>query len=234
MPEYDFHQLSPDDLEVLTRDLLQAHWGVHIESFKSGRDGGIDLRHAVGPSKTIIQVKHYLRTGLKGLMRDLELEAVKVRNLAPSRYILVTSVPLSPTNKDAIAGIIGKEYLKPRDILGAEDLNNLIGRHSDVEGRHYKLWLASRGVLDRVIHNAALTRSEFKARQVYEQARRYVASDVYPKALQMLADQRVVIIAGPPGVGKTTLADLLLYAHLEQGYQAVLIQRDVEEGEKLF
>lgn len=234
MPEYDFHQLSPYDLEVLTRDLLQAHWGVDIESFKSGRDGGIDLRYAVGPSKTIIQVKHYLRTGLRGLMRDLEIEAVKVRRLALSRYVLVTSVPLSPTNKDKIARVIGTEYLKPLDIVGAEDLNNLIGQHSDVEGRHYKLWLASRGVLDRVIHNAALTRSEFKARQVYEQARRYVASDAYPRALKMLADQRVVIIAGPPGVGKTTLADLLLYAHLEQGYQAVLIQRDVEEGERLF
>ncbi len=234
MPEYDFHQLSPYDLEVLTRDLLQAHWGVDIESFKAGRDGGIDLRYAVGPSKTIIQVKHYLRTGLIGLMRDLKMEAVKVRRLAPSRYVLVTSVPLSPANKDAIAGVIGTEYLKPRDIVGAEDLNNLIGQHSDVEGRHYKLWLASRGVLDRVIHNAALTRSEFKARQVYDQARRYVSSFAYSKALQMLADQRVVIIAGPPGVGKTTLADLLLYAHLEQAYQAVLIQRDVEEGEKLF
>lgn len=234
MPEYDFHQLSPHDLEVLTRDLFQAHWGTDVESFKAGRDGGIDLRYAVGPSKTIIQVKHYLRTGLRGLMRDLELEAVKVRRLAPSRYVLVTSVPLSPANKDEIAGVIGTDYLKPWDIVGAEDLNNLIGQHSDVEGRHYKLWLASRGVLDRVIHNAALTRSEFKARQVYEQARRYVASDAYLKALQMLADQRVVIIAGPPGVGKTTLADLLLYAHLEQGYQAVLIQRDVEEGEKLF
>ena len=234
MPEYDFHQLSPHDLEVLTRDLLQAHWGVDIESFKSGRDGGIDLRYAVGPSKTIIQVKHYLRTGLTGLMRNLELEAVKVRRLTPSRYVLVTTVPLSPANKDAIAGVIGTEYLEPQDIVGAEDLNNLIGQHSDVEGRHFKLWLASRGVLDRVIHNAALTRSEFKARQVYGQARRYVASDAYPKALQMLADQRVVIIAGPPSVGKTTLSDLLLYAHLEQGYQAVLIQRDVEEGEKLF
>jgi len=234
MPEYDFHQLSPHDLELLTRDLLQAHWGVDIESFKAGRDGGIDLRYAVGPSKIIIQVKHYLRTGLTGLMRDLELEAVKVRRLAPSRYVLVTSVPLSPANKDAIAEVIGTEYLKPRDIVGAEDLNNLINRHSDVEGRHYKLWLASRGVLDRVIHNAALTRSEFKARHVYEQARRYVASDAYSKALQMLVDQRVVIIAGPPGVGKTTLADLLLYTHLEQGYQAVLIQRDVKEGENIF
>lgn len=234
MPEYDFHQLSPHDLEVLTRDLLQAHWGVDIESFKAGRDGGIDLRCAAGPLKTVIQVKHYLRTGFAGLMRNLALEAVKVRRLAPSRYVLVTSVPLSPTNKDAIIRVIGTEYLKPQDVVGAEDLNNLIGQHSDVEGRHYKLWLASRGVFDRVIHNAALTRSEFKARQVYEQARRYVASDAYPKALQMLADQRVAIIAGPPGVGKTTLADLLLYSHLEQGHQAVLIQRDVEEGEKLF
>src|SRR5262249_51734767 len=39
---------------------------------------------------------------------------------------------------------------------------------------------------------------------------------------------------GPPGVGKTTLANLLLYEHLEKGYQAVLIQRDIEEGAKLF
>lgn len=234
MPEYDFHQLSPHDLEVLTRDLLQVRWGVDIESFKTGRDGGVDLRYAMGPTKTIVQVKHYLRTGLAGLLRDLEKEAVKVRRLAPSRYVLVTSVPLSALNKDAIVRVIGAEFLQPHDVVGPDDLNNLIAQHPEVEGRHYKLWLASRGVLDRVIHNAELTRSEFKARQVYEQARRYVASDVYPKALKMLADERVVIIAGPPGVGKTTLADLLLYAHLEQGYQAVLIQRDVEEGEKLF
>ncbi|MFG1235645.1 restriction endonuclease [Xanthobacter autotrophicus DSM 597] len=234
MPEYDFHQLSSHDLEVLSRDLLQAQWGVPLESFKSGKDGGIDLRFASGPANTIVQVKHYLRTGLAGLLRDLRTEAAKVRRLAPRRYVLITSVPLSPLNKDTIVQIIGPDLLQSADILGPDDLNNLLGQHRDIEGRHYKLWLASRGVLDRVINNAAITRSEFKARQVYEAAKRYVVSGAYPQALKMLSDERVVIIAGAPGVGKTTLADLILYTHLESGYQSVLIQRDVEEGEKLF
>jgi hypothetical protein len=234
MPEYDFYQLSPYDLEVLARDLLQAHWGVTLESFKTGRDGGIDLRYAAGPHKTIIQVKHYLRTGLKGLLRDLKAEAVKVRRLLPCRYVLVTSVPLSPPDKDAMVTIVGADALTPTDVLGAEDLNNLLGQHPIIEGRHFKLWLISRTVLDRVVHNAAVTRSEFKAKQVYEQAKRFVTSDAYPSALKMLDEERVAIISGPPGVGKTTLADLLLYTHLEKGYQAVLIQRDITEGEELF
>jgi hypothetical protein len=254
MPEYDFHQLSPYDLEILARDLLQAHWGVRLESFKTGRDGGIDLRYASGrdgrrvlrfdeevdlryihgPDDIIVQVKHYLRTGLNGLLRALKAEAVKVRRLQPRRYVLVTSVSLSAANKDEIVSAIGAGVLNPTDVFGAEDLNNLLGHHPAVEGRHFKLWLASRAILDRVIHNAAITRSEFKAKQVYEQAKRFVPSEAYPTALKMLEEERVAIIAGPPGVGKTTLADLLLYAHLEKGYQAVLIQRDVREGEQLF
>jgi hypothetical protein len=234
MPDYDFHQLSPYDLEVLARDLLQAHWSVTLESFKTGRDGGIDLRYATTEDKIIVQVKHFARTGIAGLLRELKEEATKVKGLQPSRYVLMTSVPLSPANKNAIVGIIGANVLAPNDVMGREDLNNLLGQHEEIEGKHYKLWLASRAVLDRVLNNAAVTRSEFKARKVYEDARRYVQSNAYPQALKMLNEQRVVIIAGPPGVGKSTLANLLLYEHLERGYQAVLIQRDVEEGQSLF
>ncbi|MGY3404038.1 RecA/RadA recombinase [Bradyrhizobium sp. GM5.1] len=234
MADYDFHQLSPDDLEILARDLLQAHWGVTIESFKTGKDGGIDLRYAVGTGKIIVQVKHFVRTGLAGLMRELSKEAAKVRRLKPTRYVLVTSVPLSAVNKDAIVALIGADLLTPSDVIGQEGLNNLLGQHPEIEGKHYKLWLASRAVLDRVLHNAAVTRSEFKARQVHDKARRYVQSGAYPQAQKMINEQRVVVVAGPPGVGKTTLANLLLYEHLARGFQAVVIQRDIEEGLSLF
>ncbi len=167
-------------------------------------------------------------------MREVAREAEKVRRLQPTRYVLVTSVPLSAANKDAIVAAIGTDVLRPDDVIGREDLNNLVGQHPAIEGSHYKLWLASRAVLDRVLHNAAVTRSEFKVRQVHNEACRYVQSAAYPQSLKMLNKHRVVIIAGPPGVGKSTLANLLLYEHLERGYQAVLIQRDIDEGLALF
>jgi hypothetical protein len=50
MSNYDFRQLSPHDFEQLARDLLQARDGIVLEGFKSGRDLGIDFRHAGTPA----------------------------------------------------------------------------------------------------------------------------------------------------------------------------------------
>lgn len=227
---YDFRQLSPHDMELLVRDLLQAEWGVKLESFKTGKDGGIDLRYARARANVVVQCKHYVESGVHALRRAMTKEAAKVRRLAPKRYLLVTSVPLSPSNKDEIVQIIGASVLSASDVLGTEDLNNLLGEHPEVETRHFKLWLASRAVLDRVIHNASVTQSELKVQQVYRDARRYVQSDAYPKAMDMLDEFGVVIVSGPPGVGKTTLANLLLYEHVDREYQAIVLEGDVKEG----
>jgi Restriction endonuclease len=160
MSNYDFRQLSPHDFEQLARDLLQARDGIVLESFKNGRDLGIDFRHASSKGNIIVQCKHYVGTGLPGLIRDLRNEAVKIEKIKLTRYILVTSVGLTPLNKIEIQSLFGS-VLVTADILGPDDINNLLGLHPEVERRHYKLWLASRVVLDRVIHNASITQSEF-------------------------------------------------------------------------
>ncbi len=234
MADYDFHQLSPHDFEQMARDILQAEWGFNLESFKTGKDGGIDFRYTTADSSIVVQCKHYVRTGLAGLLRDLGKEAAKVRNLKPQRYVLVTSVPLSPANKNAIIDIIGADVLTTSDVWGQDDLNNQLVLYPAVEASHYKLWLASRAVLDRVLNNASITQSEFKVQKVYREIPRYVQSNAFPRALEILNRDKIVIIAGSPGVGKTTLANLLLYEHLEKGYRAIIIQRDILEGQTLF
>ena len=120
------------------------------------------------------------------------------------------------------------------DVFGQDDLNNLLGLYPEIEQKHPKLWLTSRAVFDQVLHNAEITRSEFAVRKIHQQIRRYVQTDAFREAEERLADQSIVMVSGPPGIGKTTLANMLLYEHLSQGWQAVVIDRDVSEGSKLF
>lgn len=233
MSNYDFIQLSPSDFELISRDLLQAEMNITLESFANGKDGGIDFRYIKNSSNLIVQCKHYVNTGLSGLISTLKKEKSKVLKLNPNRYILVTSVPLTPKNKSEIASLIGTSILSLSDVIGQDDLNNLLTKHSQIEQKHYKLWLASKAVLDRVLHNAVVTHSEFKAEQIYKELPKYVQSSIFPKALKILEVDRTVIIAGAPGVGKTTLANLLLYYHLERGFQAVVIESDIRDAKSL-
>jgi len=234
MTNYDFSQLSPHDFELMCRDLLQEEEGLRLESFKSGKDGGIDFRHATAGVTTIVQCKRFVETGYSGLLRDLRHEAAKVQRLAPQRYILMTAASLSPANKDEIVGVIGPQFLTTSDIFGRSELNGLLGRHPEVERAHYKLWLASINVLEAVLHNDILLQSGFQVEKIHREMRRYVQGSAYPRAMEALDTRGVVILSGLPGVGKTTLADLILYEHLARGFEPVVMRENFAEGKKLF
>jgi len=234
MSDYDFSQLSPHDFELMCRDLLQAEWGLVLESFKSGKDGGIDFRYARGGKQIIVQCKRFVETGFTGLLRELRKEADKVRSLKPGRYVLMTAAPLSDDNKTKIIEVIGAQFLDKADILGCADLNNLLGRHPEVERSHYKLWLASTNVLEAVLHNDIVTQSDFQVEKIHGEIKRYVQGNAYPRALAALKADHVVILSGLPGVGKTTLANMLLYEHLANGFEPIIVRQDFAEGKAMF
>jgi len=218
---YDFSQLSSLDFEDLCRDLLQQEDGVRYELFKSGRDQGVDARHLNGDQKTIVQCKHYLRSGLDKLCRILKNEeARKVEKLRPNRYILMTSVSLSINDKQKIQTALSPFIKTQSDIFGQEDINNLLKRHPSVERQHFKLWLNSATVLERILHNDVFTLSD----QLLERARRkipfYVQNESFFDAVKILEKHRIVIVSGEPGIGKTTLAEMLILAHVRKGFQA--------------
>lgn len=236
MARYDFTSLSSQDFEDLVRDLLQAEWKVALEAFKSGRDQGIDLRYSsAGSGKTIIQCKHYVGSGFNKLLSHLATsERPKIERLRPARYVVATSVALSPGNKDDIVRTLHPFVIDADDVKGAGDIEGLLSKHPRVERANFKLWLTSTSVIERVLHNAEVCQTEFEIERIRRKLPLFVQSDAFPRAMELLDKSRVAVISGAPGIGKTTLAEMLLYTHLEQGYEPVAIQADIAEGKKFF
>ncbi|WP_441279842.1 restriction endonuclease [Bradyrhizobium sp. 63_E2_N1_3] len=234
---YDFRTLSPIDFEELVRDLLQAELRIRIESFGPGRDQGIDFRFAIGVNTTIIQAKHYADTGFSGLVTAAKNENAKIRALRPHRYIFATSLPLTPTQKSRIQQAMPDAPLSEQDVLGKLDLNNLLGRHRHVERKHFKLWLSSTTVLERILHSGVYNRTAIEMDLIRSITSKFVHNESVPAAEAILNKSGTLIISGDPGVGKTTLARMLVWLHAEQGWQVTVIDDireayDVTLGEK--
>tara|TARA_R100000306_G_C4380543_1_gene144067 strand:- start:441 stop:2735 length:2295 start_codon:yes stop_codon:yes gene_type:complete len=215
MNEYNFLNLSAFEFENLSRDLLQAKLELYFESFTSGQDGGIDLRAAQSDTGDIIvQAKRY--SSYSNLKSNLKKEAKKVRELDPERYILTTSVGLTPANKDEVK-ILFSPYIKStEDIIGKDDLNNLLGLHPKIEEDYYKLWLSSTNILKRLVSSVVYNQSKFEFDEIKNTLKIYVQNDSFHEAIRILKKNRYVIISGIPGIGKTTLSRMLVYRLLAQ------------------
>lgn len=230
---YDFSVLSPDEFELLCKDLLEVERDIKLENFKAGKDGGIDLRYtSYKGDSVIIQCKRY--DNFNSLKGNLKKEVAKVRVLSPSKYIIMTSVGLSPANKKYILELFEGYIKSTSDILGEDELKAMLGNHKSIERKHYKLWLSSTNILQSIVNNNILNRSEFTEQQIKDRIKRYVPNESFSKAREILNENSFLILSGNPGVGKTTLAEMLSYNSIAKGYKIYEISENIEEAEKVF
>lgn len=236
MNEYDFSKLNDKEFEDLAIDLIAKLEGKRVERFKPGKDAGVDGRFFETPnSEVVIQCKHWAKSGLAALLRNLKAtEAAKVDKLKPSRYLFVTSLELSRQNKKAVSKIFAPHIKSEADILGKEDLNSLLSEHSEIEEKHYKLWLSSTNVLKIIVNAAIIGRSSFKIDEINDFSSKYVKTNEHHRALKKLEKLHALIITGEPGIGKTTLADHLCLNYAINGYQLCYIEDSITEAEELF
>ena len=233
--DYDFKSLNDKDFEILAADLLSLHLGQHVERFKAGKDQGIDGRFFHNGEKVIVQAKHWVKTGLARLIKDLEKEeAEKVRTLNPKRYIFVTSLELSHSNKTKIREIFHPYIHSDSDVIGNEDLNDFLRRYPQVEKNHYKLWLKSSGALSNLLNAGIHGRSRHILQEISDQSDLYVITSNHRNAMQRLEDLHSVIITGAPGVGKTFLANQLCQYYAAKGYEFLFIESSMNEAESAY
>lgn len=144
---YDLSRLSYAEFEALSRDLVSRAIGSRLEAFAEGRDDGIDGRHISTDGQIIFQAKHLGRSGFSALKAKMRKERGKINRLCPDRYVLATSVPLSPRNKAALGEVIGPALLGSGDIFGPDDPLSLLHENEDLVRAYPALWMHSGTVL---------------------------------------------------------------------------------------
>ena len=110
----------------------------------------------------------------------------------------------------------------------------MLGRHEKVQLDHFKLWLASADVLARIVNSGLWSRSEALMEDVRDRVKLYVRSASYSSAMEILAKNNYVVITGPPGVGKSMLAEMLSLTWQAQAVEACASTSSVNSSEGFF
>ncbi|RHX83209.1 restriction endonuclease [Leptospira stimsonii] len=233
---YSFETINDKEFEILAIDIISRYFDTRIERFKEGKDHGVDGRYYKPEhDEIVIQCKHYFKSGFKQLYQKLKsTEINSIQKLNPKRYILITSVPLSRQNKLELFKLLSPFLKSESDIFGNEDLNDLLSKYSDIEKKHFKLWISSTTVLQTILNNSITGRSLNKLQEIYQSVPKYAETKDHYKALKKLAETRVLILTGVAGIGKTTLADQISLHFVKMGYEYVYIDHAINEAESVF
>jgi hypothetical protein len=207
MSNYNFNTLNDKEFEQIARDLLNAKFKLGLQNFTAGRDGGIDLRYSSKKNNNsiIVQAKHYIGSGFAQLKHTLIVkELEKVKKIKPDRYMLVTSLSLTASQKDELKRELSPFILTSNDVIGQEDLNGYLSEFQEVEKRYFKLWFSSLTVFHAVIHNALEGRTKYLLEQIRLKIPYYVITQKLDDANKILQKEKLLLITGQPGIGKTT------------------------------
>lgn len=215
----NLENLSAIDFEDLCRDLAQAETGRRFSAFGPGPDGGVDGRHSKGNAATILQCKHYIGSSFSQLKKAAKGEVVKIEKLNPKRYLFFTSQSLSPKRSDELAEIFSHFLQTPDDIWEREDIEAALKRNPEIEKSHIKLWLSSTAVLEKILQSGLEAFTQATKAEILEDLRVYARNPSFDDAIRKLESEKILIVSGPPGVGKTTLAKMVAYQYLNEGWQ---------------
>lgn len=231
MDEFNLGRLTDFDFEILCKDILEEELSDRFEMFSPGPDGGVDLRHIKNEKgEIIVQCKHWIKSDRSKLIKEFEKsERGKVEKISPLRYIIMTSTGLTPASKTSLRRIMDPYIKSEADIWGAEDIVSFLRSHEDIIRRNPRLWLSGNSILRNIVNQDIFVRSVNLLHELEPTALTYVSNPSYSRSIDLLEKKNTCIISGIPGIGKTTLAQILALHYVKEGYELVEISRDAEE-----
>ena len=206
---YNYSNLSDFEFEILCRDIMQKKLGIKLYTFQKGRDGGIDVTDDPKNKKVIIQVKHYINSKYSDLLGTLKKEVQKVKELQPEKYYICCALNLTAKNKRELYDMFSDYMESANDIMSLIDIDDFLEcpENMDIVRKHYKLWLESTEILGEVFNQNVFIDCESLLYNIEEESRRFVETSCYYECLDILEKEKILLLLGMPGTGKTVTAD---------------------------
>jgi len=232
MNNYNFSTLNDKEFEQICKELLNAKFGLGLQNFKVGKDKGVDLRYSSKKNNSIVvQAKHYIGSKYAQLKHTLkEKEYNKIKSLNPDRYIVTTSLSLSAQEKDELKEILTPYVKTSNDIISQEDLNGYLSENEAIEIKYFKLWFSSINVFRAVLNNAIENRTKFLLERIQRNFPYYVVTKKLDEANKILNKEKLLLITGQPGIGKTTLAELIILDRAKDDFKIYKVE-NIKEAE---
>lgn len=218
---FDFGLLSDFEFEKLCADILSRKLDTNLRFFKSGPDDGIDLKDDKIPNNIIVQVKHYNKSTYSNLIASLRKEVKKVEKLNPNSYYVCISQDLTPRNIQEIYKLFEMYMKDASHIITKNKLEDFLikDENQDILRKNFKLWMLSDKLLKDIFSNDVFIDGEVLLDDIETEFQFFVQTKVFNEAMLSLNENNVLMLIGPPGVGKSINSKMLAISFVKQGYQ---------------
>jgi len=208
---YNFNNLSDFEFEILCKDIMEKKLGVNLHIFGKGRDGGIDLADDCINKNIVIQVKHYINSTFSNLKTSLQNEIKKVELMKPKQYYICCAKSLSPDNTIEIYNMFSKYMDSDKNVISLNDINEFLENQQNINivRKNYKLWLQATNILSEIYNQSVFIDCEALLYNIEEESKAFVETDCYRLCQKILLEDRIILLIGAPGVGKTVTTKML-------------------------
>ncbi|WP_214630354.1 restriction endonuclease [Paenibacillus agaridevorans] len=217
---FNFQNLNDYEFEMLSKDIISRILGVDLRTYTKGRDGGIDIRGFIG-NEFVVQAKHYPKSTFPNLRTAMNKELKKLTKINPKKYLLITSFDLTPDNEDEIFGMFNRYMESKEQIYDSTRINEFLESENniDIVKKNYKLWLTSSNILNIISNNSVIIDSDSFTFEIEKKINLFVPTKQYCQAIDLLEKNNCILLDGLPGVGKTTISQMLVAHCVKEGFR---------------
>ena len=235
MPTYDFGQLTGMDFEEIVAALFHSKFQIELGRFRLTGPDGLKLRCATDADRQVLVRSRHPRSVItdEALLVSLRSKDIPaLRAFGPKRCTVFISRHLLPPQEQATRDELQTLLAATPDLVSGADIDLMLGetaRHREESvqappGQHTNL---------RSRRDSSLRVKGLDVDSLRRNLRTYVQSANYQRAVDILKNGNIIVLSGRRvGVGKTALANLLMYVYMGEGLEPVVLDGRAGQGRR--